>query len=122
MRTCRSLPGANPFSKRPPAVTHADGPARVHTVAEGDGGRFWRLPDGFGRISGMPIFQHLAATAAAPNGNPMSKQQVTGREAETVRDVVDQMAKRQADKLFLISPDTKRELTFREFRRRARNL
>jgi amino acid adenylation domain-containing protein len=52
----------------------------------------------------------------------MSKQQVTGREAETVRDVVDQMAERQADKTFLLSPDTKHELTFKEFRQRVTTL
>lgn len=43
------------FQKQLPAITHVDSSARVQTVAKEDNAHFWRLLDGFGRISGMPI-------------------------------------------------------------------
>jgi len=64
----------------------------------------------------------IPATAATPQEKPMNKQRAISREAKTVRDVVDQMAELHANEPFLISPDTKCEVTFKEFRQRARNL
>jgi len=38
-----------------PAVTHADGSARVQTVSEKENPRFWKLLKEFGKITGVPV-------------------------------------------------------------------
>ncbi|MFK7964982.1 MAG: carbamoyltransferase [Burkholderiaceae bacterium] len=38
-----------------PAITHVDGSARVQTVSEASGGRFYRLLQAFGAVSGLPM-------------------------------------------------------------------
>lgn len=38
-----------------PAVTHADGTARVHTVDRAVNPRYWELIDEFGKITGVPV-------------------------------------------------------------------
>jgi carbamoyltransferase len=38
-----------------PAVTHADGTARVQTVSEAANPRFWRLISHFGALTGVPV-------------------------------------------------------------------
>jgi carbamoyltransferase len=41
--------------KRLPAVTHADGTARVHTVSRRVNPRYWRLIDAFDRLKGVAV-------------------------------------------------------------------
>jgi len=38
-----------------PAVTHADGTARVHTVSRAVNPRYWELIEEFGKITGVPV-------------------------------------------------------------------
>jgi carbamoyltransferase len=56
------------FQKQLPAITPVGGSARVQAVAKEDNGHFWRLLDGFGRISGMPI---LLNTSFNVRGQPI---------------------------------------------------
>ena len=51
-----------------PAVTHADGTARVQTVREPDNPRFWRLLRAFGRRTGVPV---LLNTSFNLRGEPI---------------------------------------------------
>lgn len=43
------------YREQLPAITHVDGSARVQTVSEASGGKFWRLLKAFGARSGLPM-------------------------------------------------------------------
>jgi acyl-CoA synthetase (AMP-forming)/AMP-acid ligase II len=49
----------------------------------------------------------------------MNRQETSIREVRTVRDVIERMAEIRTDAVFLISPETGEELTFKELRQRA---
>jgi carbamoyltransferase len=43
-----------------PAVTHADGTARVQTVSKSTNPRFWRLIDEFRKLTGVPVLMNTS--------------------------------------------------------------
>jgi carbamoyltransferase len=70
MHACMLLvtPVRPAYRNQLPAVTHVDGSARIQCVAKEDHGRFWRLLDAFGKITGMPI---LLNTSFNVRGQPI---------------------------------------------------
>ncbi len=51
---------------RIPAVTHADGTARIQTVSENENPRFWRLIKEFEKLSGVPVLLNTSFNENEP--------------------------------------------------------
>ncbi|MDP2652785.1 MAG: carbamoyltransferase C-terminal domain-containing protein [Candidatus Omnitrophota bacterium] len=49
-----------------PAVTHADGTARVHTVSKGSNPRYWELITEFEKITGVPVLVNTSFNENEP--------------------------------------------------------
>ena len=49
-----------------PAVTHADGTARVHTVTRGANPLYWRLVNAFGKLTGVPVLLNTSFNENEP--------------------------------------------------------